>query len=109
MENFLLLIIFSILLLYFFSSANVYKSLYKKINEEKQLINDEIIKLQSIIKRYEKQVKIGVNAVKQNQDNLKVARNDLQDLKLDNNSLNKEIDILESRIEELYEQVNTMV
>ena len=109
MEDFLLLTIFGILLLYFFSSANVYKSLYKKVNEEKQLINDELAKLQSIIKKYEKQVKISANAVNQNQDNLSVARDDLQDLKLENNNLNKQIDILENRIEELYEQVNTMV
>ena len=58
MENFLLIVIIGILLLYFFSSANVYKSLYKKVNEEKNLLNEEIEKLHKIVDRYEKQAKI---------------------------------------------------
>ena len=38
MENFILIAVLGVLLLYFFSSANVYKSLYKKVNEEKNII-----------------------------------------------------------------------
>ena len=109
MENFLLLTIIGILLLYFFSSTNVYKSLYKKVNEEKGISQDEVNKLQTLIERYEKQVKISAGALKKNQENLEVARNDLQELRLESIDLKHKIDVLEKRNEELYAQVNTMV
>jgi cell division protein FtsB len=47
--------------------------------------------------------------LKTNQDNLQVARDDLQKLRLENNELKHEIEILEKRTEELYAQVNTMI
>lgn len=109
MENFLLLVIIGVLLLYFFSSANVYKSLYKKVNEEKNLLELELTKLESIISKYEKQVKTGASTLKTNHDNLQVARDDLQQLRLENMNQKHQIDDLEKRNEELYAQVNTMV
>ncbi len=109
MESLFLVVVLGVLLLYFFSSANVYKSLYKKINEEKNLLEEERQKLNIIIERYEKQVKISGGALKNNQDNLQVARDDLQQLRLENMNLKHRIDDLERRNEELYAQVNTMV
>ncbi|WP_228711710.1 hypothetical protein [Arcobacter arenosus] len=109
MDNFLLIIIIGVLLLYFFSSANVYKSLYRKINEEKNILEEENKKLQTIIDRYEKQVKVSAGTLKNNQDTLQVARDDLQKLKLENTELRHEVELLEKRTEELYAQVNTMV
>ena len=109
MENFLLIIVLGVLLLYFFSSANVYKSLYKKINEEKNILQEDLTKLESLIDRYEKQVKISANTLKNNQGNLQVARDDLQELRLENINLKNRVDDLEKRNEELYAQVNTMV
>ncbi len=109
MDNFLLIIIIGVLLLYFFSSANVYKSLYRKINEEKNILEEENKKLQTIIDRYEKQVKVSAGTLKNNQDTLQVARDDLQKLKLENTELKHEVELLEKRTEELYAQVNTMV
>ena len=109
MENFLLLTIIGVLLLYFFSSTNVYKSLYKKVNEERGLSEDEVKKLESILTKYEGQVKISTGALKKNQENLEVARTDLQNLRLENIDLKHKIDALEKRNEELYAQVNTMV
>ena len=109
MENFLLIIVLGVLLLYFFSSANVYKSLYKKINEEKNILQEDLTKLESLIDRYEKQVKISANTLKNNQGNLQVARDDLQELRLENNNLKNRVDDLEKRNEELYAQVNAMV
>ena len=93
----------------FFSSANVYKSLYRKINEEKNILEEENKKLQTIIDRYEKQVKVSAGTLKNNQDTLQVARDDLQKLKLENTELKHEVELLEKRTEELYAQVNTMV
>lgn len=109
MDNFLLIAIIGILLLYFFSSANVYKSLYKKLNEEKNIIEDENKKLQTIIDKYQKQVKVSAGTLKNNQDNLQVARDDLQRLRLENSELKHQVEVLEQRTEELYAQVNTMV
>jgi septal ring factor EnvC (AmiA/AmiB activator) len=109
LENFLLIIIIGILLLYFFSSANVYKSLYKKVNEEKNLLNEEIKKQKEIISKYEKQVKINAGALKGSQENLDVARNDLQELRLENMDMKHKLENIEKRNEELYAQVNTMV
>ena len=109
MENFLLIAVLGVLLLYFFSSANVYKSLYRKLNEEKNIIEEDMAKLESLIERYEKQVKISANTLKTNQGNLQVARDDLQELRLENMNLKNRLDDLERRNEELYAQVNTMV
>lgn len=109
MENFLLLVIIGVLLLYFFSSTNVYKSLYRKVNEEKNVLDDEIVKLHKIVDRYEKQAKISSGTLKNSHDNLQVARDDLQELRLENMNLRHRVDELEKRNEELYAQVNTMV
>lgn len=109
MENFLLIIVLGVLLLYFFSSANVYKSLYKKVNEEKNILQEEITKFESLIDRYEKQVKISSNTLKSNQGNLQVARDDLQELRIENINLKNKLDEFQKRNEELYAQVNAMV
>ena len=109
MENFLLVVVLGVLLLYFFSSANVYKSLYKKVNEEKNIVQEDMAKLEKLIDRYEKQVKISANTLKNNQGNLQVARDDLQELRIENINLKNRLDDLEKRNEELYAQVNAMV
>lgn len=109
MDNFLLIVIIGVLLMYFFSSANVYKSLYRKVNEEKNIVEQENKKLQEVIDRYDKQVKVSAGTLKTNQDNLQVARDDLQKLRLENAELKHNLEILEKRAEELYAQVNTMV
>jgi chromosome condensin MukBEF complex kleisin-like MukF subunit len=70
---------------------------------------EENKKLQTIIDRYEKQVKVSAGTLKNNQDTLQVARDDLQKLKLENTELRHEVELLEKRTEELYAQVNTMV
>ena len=109
MDNFLLITIIGVLLLYFFSSTNVHKSLYRKVNEEKNLVEAENKKLQSIVERYEKQVKISAGTLKNNQDSLQIARDDLQKLRLENTEYRHQVESLQKRSEELYAQVNTMV
>jgi len=109
LENFLLLIITGVLLLYFFSSMNVYKALYRKVNEEKNMMQDDGEKLKTLIAKYEKQVKGSVHAIGNSQENLQVARDDLQSLRIENAELKHKVEILESRSEELYAQVNAMV
>ncbi len=109
MENLLLIAIISILALYFFSSTNVYKSLYRKVNEEKNISKEEIEKLKQIVEKYKKQMKISSDTLKDSHDNLQVARNDLQEMRIQNMNLKHRVDVLEKRNEELYAQVNTMV
>ena len=109
MENFLLIIVLGVLLLYFFSSSNVYKSLYKKVNEEKNILQEDLTKLEALMDRYEKQVKISSNTLKTNQNNLQIARDDLQELRIENINLKNWVDELQKRNEELYSQVNAMV
>ncbi len=109
MENFLLIVVLGILLIYFFSSSGVYKSLYKKVKEEKEILEDEVSKQKAIIKKYEGQVKASGQVLKTNNDNLIVAREDLQKLKLENIELKHQLEDANKRNEELYEQVNTMV
>lgn len=79
------------------------------MNEEKSIIEEDMVKLESLIERYEKQVKIGTNTLKTNQENLQVARDDLQALRLENINLRNKINDLQKRNEELFAQVNAIV
>ncbi len=109
MENFILLAMFAIIALYFFSSMNVYKNLYKKINEEKIILEAEIEKLGELKQDYEQKIKGSISALENKHDTLQVARNDLQRIRIENNELKHKVDILERRCDELYAQINTMV
>ena len=83
--------------------------MYKKMNEEKIIVEEDMVKLEGLIERYEKQVKIGTNTLKTNQENLQVARDDLQALRLENINLKNKINDLQKRNEELFAQVNAIV
>ncbi len=109
MENFLLILFLMIMFLYYFSTTNVYKSLYVKVNEEKNILEEEKNKYTQLMERYNKQVVAQDDALKHTENNLSVARNDLRDVKLQNNELRHQIDKLKKRSEELYAQVNTMI
>lgn len=104
----LLLVIFGVLLMYFFSSTNVYKSLYRKVNEEKNMVQEDNANLKELIAKYDKQIKGSVRIIGASQENLQVARDDLQILKLENSELKHKLEILESRTSELYAQVTAM-
>jgi len=88
---------------------NVYKSLYRKVNEEKNMMQDDNGNLKNLISKYEKQVKGSVRAIDSSQENLQVARDDLQEMRLENSELKHKVEILEKRTEELYAQVTAMV
>lgn len=109
MENFLLITIIGILALYFFSGMSVYKSLYKKLNEEKAILEQELKKLEGLKKDYEQKIKGSISALEDKHDNLQVARTDLQSLRIENSELKHKVDVLERRCDELYAQIHTMV
>jgi len=94
--------------MYFFSSTNVYKSLYRKVNEEKNMVQGDNDNLKDLVNKYDKQIKGSVKAIGVSQDNLQVARDDLQALRLENSELKHKVEILEARTEELYAQVSAM-
>lgn len=107
--SFLIITVLTMLLLYFISSTGAYKVMYNKINEEKKIAEEEVERLEILIQRYEKQVKIGTNSLKNNQENLQVARDDLQTLRLENIGLKNKINDLQRRNEELFAQVNAII
>jgi len=109
LENFLLLAILGILALYFFSSMNVYKSLYRKVNEERTIIEQEKSKLEDLKRNYEQKIKGSISALESKHDNLQVARSDLQSLRIENAELKHKVEVLERRCDDLYAQIHTMV
>jgi len=88
---------------------NVYKSLYKKVNEEKNILEQEITKLENLKKNYEQKIKGSISALESKHDNLQVARNDLQSLRIENTEFKHKVDVLERRCDDLYAQIHTMV
>ena len=88
---------------------NVYKSLYKKVNEERTMLEHEIKKLEDLKKNYEQKIKGSISALESKHDNLQVARNDLQSLRIENTELKHKVDVLERRCDDLYAQIHTMV
>ncbi len=109
MENILLISVLAILLIYFFSTMSVYKSLYQKVNEEKNILEADHSKYQTLLNDYQKQVESHSGAIEKVQKALNKARSDLQETKSENISFKHKVDVLERRTEDLYAQVNTMV
>lgn len=108
MDNFLLLSVLGVLAIYFYSSMNVYKSLYRKITEEKLLVEEKNSNLESLKEKFERQVKFSLSTIEDSQDSLKSTREDLQDLKLQNSELEHRNRLLQERINELYASVGTL-
>lgn len=109
MQSIVIIFISGVLVLFFFSGMNVYKSLYKKVSEEKKMLENQIEKLEDLISRYDKKSKSNASVLKDNQDNLDVARDDLQNIRVENSDLKHKLFLLQKRADELYAQVNTMV
>ena len=108
MDNFLLLSVLGVLAIYFYSSMNVYKSLYRKITEEKELVEEKNNNLENLKEKFERQVKFSLSTIDDSQDSLKSAREDIQDLKLLNTELEHRNRLLQERINELYASVGTL-
>jgi len=108
MDNFLLLSVLGVLAIYFYSSMNVYKSLYRKITEEKLLVEEKNSNLEGLKEKFERQVKFSLSTIEDSQDSLKTTREDLQNLKLQNSELEHRNRLLQERINELYASVGTL-
>jgi peptidoglycan hydrolase CwlO-like protein len=108
MDNFLLLAVLGVLTIYFYSSMNVYKSLYRKITEEKEMEQKKVKNLEELKGKFEKQVKYSLDTINDSQDSLKTTREDYQNLKLQNTELDHRNKLLQERINELYASVGTI-
>jgi peptidoglycan hydrolase CwlO-like protein len=108
MENFLLIAVLGVLCIYFYSSMNVYKSLYKKISEEKELEQDKVKSLEKLKEKFEKQVKFSLETINDSQESLKSSREDYQKLKLEKSELEHRNKLLQERINELYASVGSI-
>jgi len=105
MENILLISIFGIMALYFYSSMNVYKSMYKKIKIEKDTSITAKDLRDSEIKKYENRLKSAVETIKDTEGSLTKVREELQKIKYTNNELKSRNELLQKRIDELYSSV----
>jgi len=108
MENFLLVAVLGVLTIYFYSSMNVYKSLYRKITEEKEMEQEKVRNLEELREKFEKQVQFSLETINDSQDSLKTTRDDYQSLKLQNTELDHRNKLLQERINELYATVGTL-
>ena len=108
MDDFLLLSVLGVLVVYFYSSMNVYKSLYRKISEEKELIEEKNNNLEKLKEKFERQVKFSLETIEDSQVSLKSSREDVQELKLQNTELDHRNKLLQERINELYASVGTL-
>jgi len=108
MDNFLLVGILGILALYFYSSMSVYKSLHRKINEEKSMSENKANNLQNLIGKYESQIHSSIATIGDSQDSLQLAREDLQKIKLLNSDLEHRNELLQERVNDLYASVGAV-
>mgnify|MGYP000072481540 CR=1 FL=1 len=105
MEDMLLVAIFGVLALYFFGSMNVYKSMYRKIKEEKELALIVTDNKDKDIKKYEAQLQDALETIRNLDSKLSRARDDIQKEKLQKNELKHRNELLQKRVDELYSSV----
>lgn len=105
MDNFLLVSILGVLTLYFYSSMNVYKSLYRKVTEEKEMSEEKNRNLEQLKEKFERQVQFSLETIGDSQESLKMSRESYQELKLLNTELDHKNKLLQERINELYANV----
>jgi len=107
-EDFVLLSISGIMIIYFYASMAQYKTLYTRVNEEKNQLQNSTKNLYNIIDDYKKQVKGAINSLSESKQHLQVARDDLQKSKLEVSELKGRNKILQQRVDDLYAQVNAI-
>lgn len=105
MENMLLVTIFGVLALYFYGSMNVYKSMYRKIKEEKEITDDVNTSRDKDIRKYEMQLQDALETIRHTDEKLSKAREEIQKEKLKRNELKHRNELLQKRVDELYSSV----
>ena len=108
MDNFLILGILAVLSLYFYSTMNIYKAMYRRILEEKEGAEETIVSLEAMIAKYEAQIQNSIATIGDSQDSLQLAREDLQKIKIQNSELEHRNKLLQERVNELYASVGAI-
>lgn len=108
MDNILLVSVFGILALYFLSSSSVYKSLYNKIKLERDLTLEAKQTRDKEIVKYENRLKNAIEGIKDTEESLIKARDEVQKLKQTNNELKRRNELLQIRVDELYSSVGML-
>jgi chromosome segregation ATPase len=105
LDNILLISVLGILALYFFGSMNIYKSMYRKIKEEKELAEYKNDSRDKDIKKYESQLNDSLQTIKDLDERLTKAREEVQQEKQKRNELRHRNEALVKRVDELYSSV----
>ncbi|HFU74746.1 MAG TPA: hypothetical protein ENK66_00720 [Arcobacter sp.] len=105
MNEMLLMSIFGVLALYFFGSMNVYKSMYRKIKEEKEIAESITDNRDKDIKKYEAQLRDALDTINNLDEKLTKVREDIQKEKIQKNELKHRNELLQKRVDELYSSV----
>ena len=105
MDNILLILIFGVLSLYFFSTMIIYKSMYKKIKEEKDLATNAKDTRDKEIIKYENRLKSAIETIKDTEESLNKVRDETQKLKQINTDIKRRNELLQQRVDELYSSV----
>ena len=108
MDDMLLMSIFGVLALYFFGSMSIYKSMYRKIKEEKEIALTQTDHKDKDIRKYEMQLQDALETIKGLDDKLSKAREEIQKEKLQKNELKHRNELLQKRIDELYSSVGVI-
>ena len=108
MDSYLLAAIFGVLSLYFYSSGSTYKSLYRKITQEKEMLEEKNLNLRKLKDKSEKQIKFSLSTISDSQESLKLTRKDYQELKIKYTELENRNKLLQQRVDELYASVGTI-
>jgi len=104
-DNLILIGVFAILALYFFSSMSVYKSMYKKISQERDITSSEKDTREKEIVKYENRLKSAIDTIKDTEETLSKSRDENQRLKQDIIELKNRNDLLQERVDDLYSSV----
>ena len=105
MDNILLVSIFGVLTLYYYSSMNVYKSMYRKIKEEKEFTEHAHTTGTVELKKLERSFNDALETIKDKDESLAKVREEIQRVRLQNNDLKHRNELLQKRVDELYSSV----
>ena len=83
----------------------VYKSMYKKIQDEKNIATSAKDTRDKEIVKYENRLKSAIETIKDTEETLNKVREETQKLKQINTDLKRRNDLLQQRVDELYSSV----
>jgi phage shock protein A len=107
MEEWFLNILLTVLLIFFFSKSIYYRSLYEKSLEEKAMAEGKTSSLDSLVQKYDKQVKNSIKNLDQLQDSYRALKDKQKALNKEKSALEFKNRKLEEKISLLYAQIES--